>query len=135
VQILAEKVQGPGDLPDHLRHLVGERADALWLPPDPLLVNAQNFTALKEFSWANDVPFYAPNDGLVEKGAVASVSSSFREIGRAAALAALAARSGPVGHKEVHPEKSETTVNLSAATQSGLRTAQDVLRKADRVLP
>ncbi len=122
------------DLPDHLRRLVAHRADALWLPPDPLLVTSQNFTALREFSASNQIPFYVPNEGLVEKGGVASVSSSFRDIGRAAALAATEALSVRPGRKEIHPEKCETTVNLTAANNSGLHTDPEVLRRAGRVL-
>lgn len=135
VEVLVERLNGPDDLPDRLRALVGGRVDALWLSPDPLLVNSQSFSILREFSWSNDIPFYAPTAGLVEKGAVASVSTSFREIGRTAAMAVQRALAGTLSQGEVYPERSEVIVNMTAAANAGLRIPPEVSQKADRVLP
>ena len=80
VEIVAERLDHADDLPDKLRALMGKNADALWLPPDPLLINPHSFSVIKEFSWANDMPLYVPTAGFVEAGAVDAVSVSFRHI-------------------------------------------------------
>jgi hypothetical protein len=135
IEIHSERVSGATEIPAALRAFAPSSSDAVWLIPDPLLVTESAFEVFREFSWSNRVPFYAPNQGLVEKGAAASVSVSFREIGRAAAQAALVALAGSPAPSEVFPEKSETTINLTAAGNSGLRPADDVLHRADKVLP
>ncbi len=134
IQIRSERLADPEGLPDTLRALVG-KTDALWLPPDPVLINPVSFSAIKEFSWLNHIPFYAPTDALVEKGATASVSSHFRDIGRAAANAAQQALAGAPLPAHVYPQKAETLVNLTAANHTGLQIPPDVLKKVDKVLP
>jgi len=52
VRIVSIKVEDASAMPQHLRAVEG-RIDAIWLPPDPLLVTAQVFAVLKEFSWSN----------------------------------------------------------------------------------
>lgn len=123
------------DLPDRLRSLAG-KIDALWMPPDPLLVTPTAFAVAKEFGRSNNTPFYAPMDSLVDKGATASYAASFRESGRAAGRIAAKAAVGALDNVEaVYPERYELTINLTAAAQSGLTIAPDVIKKADRVVP
>lgn len=134
IDILSERLDSAVDLPNRLRRLFGE-ADAIWLLPDPVLVNAQNFSILKEYSWSNRIPFYAPTAGFVQQGATASVTSSFREVGRAAGLAAREVLSGEWVQEIVYPAKAEVTINVKAAEKAGLEIPKDALQKADRVLP
>jgi hypothetical protein len=130
-----ERVQRPDEIPARLRQAMQRHTDAVWLVHDPLLVNAATFSLLKEFSWENDVPFYAPNAGLVSEGAVASVSVGFRDIGRTAAAAARAILEHGKTMDEVYPAQSEVAINVTAAAAAGLRTPADILQKADRVIP
>jgi hypothetical protein len=134
IEILSERLDGPADLPNRLRSLFG-KSDALWLLPDPVLVNAQNVSILKEYSWSNRIPFYAPTAGFVKQGATASVSSSFREIGRIAGMTAKRGLSGDWTQGMVYPETAEVTINLEAAIHAGLQISKEVLQKADKVLP
>jgi hypothetical protein len=130
--VVSERIEDPDDLPARVRAFSG-RADALWLMPDPALVNAQNFKTLREYAAASRVPFLAPTEGLAEKGATATLAVSFRDIGRAAAVALKARLSGgaPLGH--VHSNRIVVTVNATAAREVGmdLRAAGGV----DRTLP
>ncbi|MDA0747014.1 MAG: ABC transporter substrate binding protein [bacterium] len=135
LEILEEQVENPDDLPDILRKLIRNGVDAMWLPPDPLLINARSFSVLKEFSWANDIPFYVPTAGLVKKGAVASVSCSFDEIGRTAGRTVRDVLTGRSSGGLIYPEKIEITVNLTAASNTGLVIPKDVLDGVDTVLP
>lgn len=134
IDILSERLNGPSDLPDRLRNLF-RKADAIWLLPDPVLVSAQNLSILKEYSWSNRIPFYAPTAGFVQQGATASVSSSFREVGRAAGLAAQEVLSGEWTLETIYPGKAEVTINVKAAEKAGLEIPKEALQRADKVLP
>ena len=128
-----EQLDDVADLPGRLRQLARIGIDALWLPPDPLLINASTFAVLKEFSRANRVPLYVPTAGFVEAGAVAAVAPSFQQIGIVAALAARDLLKGRALPSEIFPMNSETTVNVGAAHRAGL-TDEFVRRVADRLI-
>lgn len=134
IEIVSLRLKSPDELPERLRSIYKE-IDAVWLMPDPLLINSQSFTVLKDFSWSNKIPFYAPTSGLVEQGATASISASFREIGRAAASAARQVLAGKSGADMGYPEKMEIVLNLKAADNTGLRIPPELLKSFDRVVP
>jgi hypothetical protein len=135
MQIRRVRVADPADLPDRLRDLAKSGSDAIWLPPDPLLITPDRFTALRAFSASQRIPLFVSSEGLVEEGAVAAVSCSYRAIGIAAARATRAVLDGRLPKSEVYPEASETTLNLAAARQCGLIVPPDAVRLAARVLP
>jgi hypothetical protein len=134
VEISAERLDSPEALPDRLRALKG-KADALWLLPDPQLITPPAIATLKEFSWSNHIPFYAPTDALVGQGAVASVSPSFRETGRIAAETARRALAGQLDREKIFPEKIQMTINLTAAKATGVQIPDAVVKSADHVVP
>lgn len=134
IAIQAGKLGRREDLPDAMRAM-NAKPDALLVLNDPALINAQTFAVLKDYSWANGVPFYAPTSGLVEQGATACVAPSFAELGRAAAQTARKVSAGsPVG-EEVYPEVNELTVNLAAAEKAGLVFSEEFLKNARKVSP
>ena len=134
VELVSDRIQSNDSLPDHLRALKGN-ADAIWLPPDPAIVTAENFATIREFSIANGIPFYAPSEGLVDQGAVAAVSASFEDIGALAGEYARDALSGTLPEGDsVFPEKAHATLNVSAAKACGLRLSPELEKKADRVI-
>lgn len=128
-----ERLRAAGDLPAGLRRLTDLGIDALWLPPDPLLINPGTFAILKEFSRANKVPFYAPTAGFVAAGAVASIAPNFEQIGAMAARVATDLLQGRRVADDIFPMDSETTVNAEAARRTGLAEA-DVRRLAHRII-
>lgn len=132
--LLDERLASQDDLPERLRWVLRKGADGLWLPPDPVLINARSFALLKAFCQANRIPLYVPTSGLVEQGAVASVSCSFREMGRTAGKAAREALLRNVRPGVSYPEVVETTLNLNAAANIGLQITPEVLSKTDRVV-
>ena len=135
IELLNEHLDSGDELPNSLRTLAGVGVDALWVPPDPLLINAQNFAVLKDFSWANDVPLYAPTAGLVETGAVASVGTSFRQIGQVAAALVLQVLEGQTVAGDFYPDRTETTLNETAAARAGLEISPEILQAMDKVVP
>lgn len=132
IKVLSERVVNPSRLPESLRAVAG-RADALWLMPDPLLVNARNFAVLREYSAAAHVPFFAPTEGLAEKGATATLAAPFVDVGRAAAKALKELESGGKPHNPYHPTRVVVTVSLSAAKAAGLDLEK--ASEVDRTVP
>lgn len=132
VQVLSEHLEEPDRLPARVRRFEG-RADALWLMPDPALVNPENFAILREYSAAARTPLLAPTEGLAEKGAAATVAVSFADIGRAAAAALKTRLRGGPSDPLPRPSRIVVTVSAAAARASGLdvKSAQGV----DQVIP
>ena len=135
VELALIKLDDPDALPEQLRNIHGE-IDAIFLPPDPILVNVANFATIRDFSAARHIPFYAPTEGLAEKGATVSIASDFYEMGRSAALTARellkdARRIETV----IYPDKVRIAVNLTAAGNSTLQVTPELLQKADKVFP
>lgn len=134
VEVEAEQLEDADDLPSHLRELKG-RADALWLLPDPLLISAHNFAILKHFSYGNDVPFYAPTEGLAEQGATAAVFVSYEEMGRVMAGVATWILGGNPAPTELYVDRAQVSINRAAAAEAELALGAQALKTADRVLP
>lgn len=135
IEARIEYLSQADDLPDRLRSLAG-KIDAIWMPPDPLLVTPTAFAVAKEFARSNNTPLYVPVDSLVDKGATASFVSSFRESGRTTGRIAAKVVAGTLGNVEaVYPDRYELTINLTAAAQSGLTIPPDIVKKAERVVP
>lgn len=129
ILILAPPVSGGGEVPGALRDAFKAGADAVWLAPDPHLVTPETFQTIKQFSWDNNLPFYAPSRGLAVAGAAAAVSVSPAEQGRETALLARRALAGEQLPEFVYPEKTEITVNLESALKAGLDIRPETLGK------
>lgn len=133
IVVSPERLEHARDLPDRLRRLDG-KMDAIWLPPDPLLINESSFDILKHYSYDNDIPFYAPTEGLAELGATAALVVSYREMGRQAAAAAKAVLDGGDVAAELYSDKVSVTVNRAAAEKAELIVPAEALNSADKVL-
>lgn len=134
IQVDAPRLEDPAELPARLREL-RTTADALWIPPDPALINARDFATIRQFCRDNGIPFFAPTQGLVEQGADASVSVGYAEIGRAAAGAARTHLDGGSLPVDVYAARPEIGVSASAAKRLGWKTPDEILRAADKVFP
>lgn len=134
IQVTTFRLSGPGSLPGALRKALGE-TDAIWLPPDPLIVTRENLLILREFSWENKVPFYGSTKSMTREGAVASFGISFAEMGKAAARAAMTLNNGGRLPETVFPEKAETTLNAAAAAKLGLEFPRRILDEAGYLFP
>ena len=120
IRIIAPPARGRDGVPGALRSLLAEKADAVWLAPDPGLVTPENFQTIAQFSWDNDVPFYAPTRGLVVAGAAGAVSVGPEEAGRMAAELARRALAGEALPAVVYPTRTGITVNPVSARKAGL---------------
>ena len=133
IEIKSVEVGDEGDIPDLMRSLYG-RADALWLPPDPLVISEANFLLFRDFSLSNRVPLYVPIPSLAERGATASVGVGFRAIGRAAGRVAKQALAGDAPSLSF-PEPAETVLNGGSAAKVGLTIPPETLKNLTRVIP
>lgn len=133
IDVRAARVRDAAAVPDALRAQLG-KADALWLAPDPGLVTPEVFQTIKQFSWDNAIPFYAPTTGLAAAGAAAAVSVSVEEIGRQAAELARQALAQAALPRVVYPAKAELVVNVESAAKAGLKTTPEALGSADKVI-
>jgi hypothetical protein len=134
IEVSAVKVATAEALPELLRKNLAEM-DAFWVPPDPLLLTPENILILKEFSWGNDIPFYASNRGITREGATASVGVSFNAIGIAAAKAAAGLAAGEKLPTILFPDSVELTLNAAAAKNCGLTFPKEILNDAEQIFP
>lgn len=135
IRIIAPRASGRDGVPGALRSLLAEKADAVWLAPDPGLVTPENFQTIAQFSWDNDIPFYAPTRGLAAAGAAGAVSVGPEEAGRTAAELARRALAGEALPELVYPTRTGIVVSLASARKAGLALAPNTLDKDIEVLP
>lgn len=134
IQLISIRVTDTADLPSILRREM-PGMDAFWLPPDPLLVTPENLLILREFSWANGIPFYGSTKGMTREGAAASVGLSFKAMGEAAAGAALRLEAGEKLPEIVFPDEDEVTLNATAAKRCRLTFPRRVIEEAGYLFP
>ena len=116
IEIVLATIAVGEDLPSALRR-AGE-ADAVWLAPDPDLVVPETFLAVREFAKALAIPFFAPTPGLAKDGARPDLAASFKDCGRAAALAAAELAAGRPVAEAVHPAAAEWAAAASSVSPS-----------------
>jgi hypothetical protein len=134
ISVVAVRVSEASDIPEALR-TQSAKADALWLGPDPRLINPETFQTIKQFSWDNALPFYVPTAGLAAAGAAAAISISTQEMGHQVSELSRQALSGALLPEIVYPEKTVLTINPESAGKAGLKIAPETLGQADKVLP
>ena len=117
------------DLGKQLPGLKGA-VEALWVPPDPLFMNRATFGILTAFCQGGGIAFFAPVVGLAKAGAFAGVAPSFKQVGRAAGLAAAQYNAGSPPGDWFYSDKVETMANATVAGALGLATP-----KADSTTP
>lgn len=135
IKILAPPANGRDGVPRALRSVAAGKADAVWLAPDPALVTPENFQAIVQFSFDNDVPFYAPTRGLAATGAAGAVSVSPEEAGRMAADFTRRALAGEELPAIVYPAGTSLTISVKSAKAAGLAIDAGALDKDIEVLP
>ncbi|MFI5361022.1 MAG: ABC transporter substrate binding protein [Elusimicrobiota bacterium] len=133
IEIDAVRIADPGGVPDALRGLA-PKPDALWLAPDPELINPVSFQTIKQFSWDNGIPFYAPTAGLTAAGAAAAVSITPQEIGREDADLSRQALTGKALPDFAVSNTAELTVNPESAAKAGLKLTPEALGPDVRVI-
>jgi ABC-type uncharacterized transport system substrate-binding protein len=133
VAVSVKKIDSVADLVGKLPAMKGS-VQALWLPPDPLIMNPKTFGLLSAFCSASKIALIAPVAALARAGAFAGISPSFKAVGEAAGEAAGAYSDGQNPGALVYPSHIETVLNTDVATAVGINAAA-VKAKADSVVP
>lgn len=110
-----------------------DRPEALWVPPDPALINNVNVSALLQYSSFNRVPFYSPNAQFVEMGAAAAAAPGREDMARLAAAAVRDFLAGRAPTPLLMPEKAELVLNRSALEHVKLPASPELQKKAKTV--
>jgi ABC-type uncharacterized transport system substrate-binding protein len=119
VEIQGEKIKDISGLPDRLRQLQGQ-TDALWIPSDPLMVGEANLVLIAQFAESAHVPFYSSIKGLTDKGAAATISVRYKDIGLTAAQVGLNILAGKTSAPNIYVQSIEVIQNKQAeGTSSG----------------
>jgi len=134
MEVSLARVKREEEIPGLLRAAIG-KADAFWLPPDPLLFSPSTLDIFKGFSLGNAMPMYVSTKGLAQKGACASIGVSFPQIGLAASDAVMKLHAGATLPPIVYPESSQLTLNASAAKRCHLDFPAAAVAKAEEIFP
>jgi len=108
-------LSGVEDLPRLLRG-ADPRVDAIWLAPDPTVVTPEVFAAVREFSRARAIPFFAPAAGLVSGEVRGELTVSFRDCGREAARAAREMLAGRPVAALIYPARPQRVAPIVKST-------------------
>jgi hypothetical protein len=133
IAVNVKRIDSIADLAGKLPGLKGT-VQALWLPPDPLVMNQSTFSLLSAFCSAAKIALVAPVAALARAGAFAGISPSFSDVGKAAGKAALAYSGGSNPGELVYPSHVETVLNTNVAAVIGVNAAS-AKAKADSVIP
>jgi len=134
VKVSLARVKEEEEIPGLLRASIG-KADAFWLPPDPLLFSPSTLSIFREFSLGNALPMYVSTKGLAQKGACASIGVGFPQIGLAASDAVRKLHAGAALPPVVYPENAQLTLNASAAKRCRLVFPDAAIAKAEEIFP
>lgn len=127
LEIVRVDLSDADELPARLRALRGE-VDALWLAPDPELINERSFAILRQFSRSTRLPLYVPTAELVKEGATGAVAVSFFEAGKAAGLAAKRALAGEELPPRIYADRVELVFDSQEAAREGLHLSTTVVK-------
>jgi putative ABC transport system substrate-binding protein len=134
--ILAERaVPSEKEIPEALRSLLkGQDAiDALWIPPDPMLLGDETRRFLLSESFKAGKPVYAFSSSLVQEGALVADGPDFASIGEEAGEMVVRIASGDRNKIDMSIPKPELVVNKKMADKLKIDIPPEALRLANKV--
>lgn len=112
--------------------------DALWLIPDPSLVNVEIFNFLLVSTLERKLALFGFFADFTRRGALASVAPDYAEIGKQAAKLAAELASKPAASRSPLPASQASpgglTINAKTARQLGIDLSDDVQSAAKQVI-
>ncbi len=134
--IVPRPIASAKDVPQALRTLLTgpEAADALWLPPDPLLLSDETRRYLLAETLKAGKPVYSFSPALVNEGALVSNGADIISIGEQVAelVGRLAAGDRTARGAQLVP-RAELVVNKKIAEKLRLEIPADAIKAASRV--
>jgi ABC-type uncharacterized transport system substrate-binding protein len=132
--LVAKPVTSVKDVPTTLRSLLhgAEAVDAVWIPPDPVLMDAELRRFLLSETTKSGKPVYASAGSLVVEGALVSNGPDFASIGELAGDLVNRLAAGEKGRMEMLVPRGELVINRKMASKLGIEVSADALKAANR---
>jgi putative ABC transport system substrate-binding protein len=135
IELAAIPVSSQKAVAEALKTLLEQKIDALWMVPDETVVTPASFQFLQRETARNKLPLLAVSEIFVEKGALASLSVDYKDMGRQAGEIAnriIKDRQLLTHVKTVAPAKLNLAVNLETARQLGTAVNEEVIKSANK---
>jgi putative ABC transport system substrate-binding protein len=134
IEIDPVKVAGPSQIEQALRTVMGRRADALYVPEEPVL--RDNSAQVIAFAAKRRIPAIYGGTDFVRNGGLISYGANFDDLFRKAASYVVKILGGakPAELPVQQPTKYELAVNLKTAKALGLRVPESILLRATEVI-
>jgi ABC-type uncharacterized transport system substrate-binding protein len=134
LSLIAKAVATVKDLPATLRGMLqgAEAVDAVWLPPDPVLMDAEPRRFLLAETAKAGKPVYASTGNIVAEGALVSNGPDFTSIGELAGELVNRLAGGEKGRMEMLVPRGELVINKKMASKLGIDVSADALKAANR---
>ena len=131
--VVEKPVAGEREIPQALRSLLqgAEAVDALWIPPDPLLLGESRRFVLSEALKAGK-PVYSSMASLVPEGALVSDAPDYASIGEQAGELVNRIAAGDKRFDMLVP-RAELVINKRIADKLKVEVPADALKAASRV--
>ena len=135
VVMITRAVASERDIPAALRSLLaGDQAiDALWIPPDPLLLGDETRRFLLAEMFKAGRPVYGSSSALVAEGALVSNGPDLASIGEQIGELVNRLAAGDRARIELLVPRAELVINKKIAARLKIDVSADVLKAANKV--
>jgi putative ABC transport system substrate-binding protein len=135
VIMVTRAVSSERDIPTALRSLLaGDQAiDALWLPPDPLLLGDETRRFILAEMFKAGRPVYGSSSALVAEGALVSNGPDLASIGEQVGELVNRLAAGDRSRIELLVPRAELVINKKIAGRLKIDVSADVLKAANKV--
>jgi putative ABC transport system substrate-binding protein len=132
--LVARPVAGEREVPQALRELLSgaEPADAIWIPPDPVLLGEESQRHILGEALKAGKPVYGFSPTLVEKGALVSNGPDLVSIGEQVGELVNRLGAGERGRIEMMVPRAELVINRRMAGKLKIEISPEILKSAAR---
>jgi ABC-type uncharacterized transport system substrate-binding protein len=132
--LVARPVTSLKDVPGTLRGMLqgAEAVDAIWIPPDPVLMDPELRRFLLSETAKSGKPVYASAGSMVSEGALVSNGPDFGSIGELAGELVNRLAAGEKGRLEMLVPRGELVINKKMASKLGIDVSADALKAANK---
>jgi putative ABC transport system substrate-binding protein len=132
--LVNKAVTSEREVPQALRSLLSgaDAADAIWIPPDPVLLGEESQRHILAESLKAGKPVYAFTSSLVEKGALVSNGPDLVSVGELTGELVNRLAAGERGKIEMLVPRAELVINKRMAGKLKIEISPDVLKTAAR---
>ena len=134
IALVPRPVTAVAEIPQAVRSLLaGDTVDAVWMPPDPVLLGDETRRYILTETAKAGKPVYAFSASLVSEGALASNGPDFASIGQQAGELVNRLAAGDRSRIDLQVPRAELVVNNRIAGRLKVAIPADVLKAASKV--